>query len=82
MTTQNMKQIQNKPPSRKTYEIAAREGEIIYAGDTNIIAEQDAPKQLIARLNNYQNVTNSRQTNIQWGKVEIIEREKRTHAEK
>jgi len=57
-------------------ETKAREDEVIYADDTDVIAEQDTITQISQKLVNYSTVSFSRDVNINWGKVGIIARTK------
>jgi len=50
----------------------AREDEVIYAVDTNVIDEKDAISQISQKLINYSTSTFARNVNINWNKAELI----------
>ena len=73
-TTRPENDVQQKIASAETsthdptmHETIARADEIIYAGDTCMIAEQDAITQISRKLINYSKVTHSRNVNINCG---------------
>ena len=51
----------------------------VYADDTNLVTEQDTTPQVAQKLENYSDVTDSRNVGINWEKAEIIARKKSTN---
>ena len=64
----NHEDIHTEKTQRPTYESLAREDEVIYADDTDVLAEHDATENMIARLLNYEQITKGIQVGIQWEK--------------
>jgi len=67
-----------KEQKKETKSYKQGEDYVIYADDTNFLLQEEKPENTTTRLQHYSTLTKTRRVKIQWGKVKLLTRKKKT----